>query len=102
LPAPSGTRYKESAQLIPKCAIFSGKSLALDSPSALSGTLVDVKRFLVQHDQMMKRPDVKRFYDKWLTDQLLDWDGEHSRLRVINSVEAIAELKIDAEWLAGS
>lgn len=81
---------------------FQRQILSTNSSSALSGTLVDVKRFVVEHDQMMKRPDVKRFYDKWLTDQLLDWDGYHSRLRVINCVEAVAELKSDAEWLAGS
>jgi len=67
--------------------------------SALSESLADLKDFLRSEDELLERPTVKRFYDLWLSDFMLDEQRQHSRLVFTDGPVAAVDLKYQAAEL---
>jgi hypothetical protein len=78
---------------------FARQIESTDSARQLSEILVELKAFLVQYDALLKRATVKRFFDDWLKDVLLDATGEHPKLMISENREAKKQLKADAAAL---
>ncbi len=71
-----------------------------DSGFRVSSLLVKLKNLLDTHLEILESENVNRFYQKWLTDELLNVTGEHPRLITHDNVSSLREVHADAaDWL---
>jgi hypothetical protein len=93
------TRITGRRKLDAQLRHYQREIISTESSVRLCRILVEIKAFLVLHDCLMARPNVKEFYDEWLTHPLLDGQGEHPDLCTHDGITHIKRLRADADLL---
>jgi hypothetical protein len=71
-----------------------------ESTWSASQWLRQLKELILENDQLLEKPGIKKFYDEWLKDPGIDDCQEHTRFSGVADIpSAIEQLKVDSDGL---